>query len=233
MLEGCSFGYASVPVLTGVDLEVAPGDFVGIVGPNGAGKTTLLRGLLGLLPPSAGRVRRDGIEFGYVPQRDSLDSVFPVSVGEVVEMGCYGADAKPTGGRRALSEHVRASLELVRLEDRAGARFSSLSGGQRQRVLLARALVSRPNFLVLDEPTSGVDQPTLELLLEVLLRLNREEGLAIWLVSHQLELLRSVQRVAWVADGSVVLGAADSPEVRARVGALFGALVTEGAAWKG
>jgi len=90
-LESASFGYAGRTVVAGVDLSIDAGDFLGIVGPNGAGKTTLFRGLLGLIPPRAGRVHRDRVAIGYVPQRETLDPIFPVSVLEVVRMGAWGS----------------------------------------------------------------------------------------------------------------------------------------------
>src|SRR5688572_16393159 len=88
--KGAAFGYAETPVVAGVDLAVDAGDFVGIVGPNGAGKTTLFRGLLGLIPPMRGSVERSTRAIGYVPQRETLDPLFPVSAEEVVQMGAYG-----------------------------------------------------------------------------------------------------------------------------------------------
>ena len=203
-LSSAAFGYAQRPVVSGVDLEVGAGDFLGIVGPNGAGKTTLFRGMLGLLAPLSGRVERATRELGYVPQREGLDALFPLRVDEVVHMGAYG---RLTGLRRLHASEralARSALERVGMTEHARAAFASLSGGQRQRVLIARALMTRPSLLLLDEPTSGVDRAARRAILDLLLELNARDGLAILLVSHELTLLReAVQEVLWVAEGRV------------------------------
>ena len=221
-LEGAAFGYGPRPVLEGVDLAIEDGDFVAVLGHNGSGKTTLLRGLLGLVPPLRGRVHLEGVRYGYVPQRETLDAVFPVTVAEVVRMGTLGMHARGRGSGARLAEAVRRELERVGLEQRAGALFASLSGGQRQRALIARALVARPNLLVLDEPTSGVDAHAAERLLGLLTRLNREERLTVVLVSHQLGMTRSVERVVWVGDGHVQLGSSAEMLAPERLEELFG-----------
>ena len=224
VLRRAAFGYGGRPVLSGVDLDVAPGAFVGIVGPNGAGKTTLIRGVLGLLPPLEGTLERTTRRLGYVPQRESLDSIFPLNVEEVVHTGCYG---RLSGAMRRLprEEHELAarSLERVGLHEERRSRFNSLSGGQRQRVLIARALAMRPRVLILDEPTSGVDRPTRKLILDLLMRLNREEDLAILLVSHQLAMTReAVKQVLWVSDGRVVAGTGEDVLRPEQLDELFG-----------
>jgi len=204
-IRGASFGYGTRAVVEGVDLEVGAGAFVGVLGPNGAGKTTLLRGLLGLAPPLAGRVERRAV-FGYVPQRETLDPVYPLTVEEVVRMGAFG---RLFGWRRLDRDDRRLakeSLARVGLTERRKQRFASLSGGQRQRALIARALVARPTVLVLDEPTSGVDAPTQERMVELLTRLNDEDELAIVLVSHQGSITRVVRDVLWVEGGRTHAG---------------------------
>lgn len=210
-LTGAAFGYAKRTVVSGVDLAIEDGDFLGIVGPNGAGKTTLFRGMLGLIAPIAGKVERLTDAVGYVPQRESLDPIYPLRVDEVVKMGAFG---RLTGLRTLCAadrELARASLARVGLSDRARDPFSSLSGGQRQRVLIARALMARPKLLLLDEPTSGVDRAAQRVILELLLELRRDERMAILLVSHQLGMVRrSVQRVLWVAHGRVESGTAEA-----------------------
>ncbi len=201
-LRDAAFGYGGEPIVSGIDLRVEAGAFLGVLGPNGSGKTTLLRGLLGLLEPLRGRVDYAAVRFGYVPQRETLDPVYPLTVEEVVAMGGYGQ--LPGLKRFANPERAlaRECLERVQLLGRRGALFSNLSGGQRQRALIARALMARPNLLVLDEPTSGVDQQTQELVLDLLRGLNAKEDLGIVLVSHQAAMTRAVRDVMWIADGT-------------------------------
>jgi ABC-type Mn2+/Zn2+ transport system ATPase subunit len=224
-LEHAVFGYQGRTILAGVELVVGSGQFLGIVGPNGAGKTTLFRGALGLIAPMRGRVVRARNALGYVPQREGLDPLFPLSVEEVVHMGAYGRLA----GLRRLREPERAlahaMLGRVGLEEHARARFASLSGGQRQRVLIARALMARPRLLLLDEPTSGVDRAARRVILELLRELNAKEGLAILLVSHELTLLReAVREVLWVAGGQVERRPADELLRPENLDTLFSAL---------
>jgi len=206
-LEQASFGYGSKTVVSGVDLTVDAGDFLGIVGPNGAGKTTLFRGLLGLLPALAGRIERAPGAIGYVPQRENLDPIYPVSVSEVVHMGAYGRLRGLRGLPRADRQRAGQLLARVGLGGKAAASFASLSGGQRQRVLIARALMKDPKLLLLDEPTSGVDRGAQQRILELLHDLHQREHIAVLLVSHQVSMLRSaVDEVLWVSDGRVVRG---------------------------
>ncbi len=227
-LEGVDLGYGGEPVLRGVDLVVATGDFLGILGPNGAGKTTLFRGLLGLVPPLAGRVHRAPVPIGYVPQRESLDAIFPVTVEEVVHMGAYGRLRGLRRLGREERELARRCLQRVGLVERARQPFSALSGGQRQRALIARALMEQPRLLLLDEPTSGVDRDAEQRILDLLRELHADGGLAVLLVSHDLALVRSVvDEVLWVADGRVRRG---TPGEILRPEVLGGRLLGGGAA---
>lgn len=205
-LEGAAFGYGSNTVVAGVDLAVHAGDFIGIVGPNGAGKTTLFRGMLGLIPPLSGRVVCSTRHVGYVPQREALDAIFPLTAREVVEMGGLGPSLRRRRRARVNRERADELLGRVALGDKARSRFAALSGGQRQRALIARALMVDPALLLLDEPTRGVDRRAEVLIMNLLRELNGE-GLAVLLVSHQLGLVRdSVRRVLWVSDGRVRAG---------------------------
>jgi len=223
-LRSAAFGYGARRVVSGIDLEIAPGRFLGIVGPNGSGKTTLFRGLLGLVPPLEGSCARTGrAVIGYVPQRESLDASFPLTVREVVEMGTYqrlGRLRRPAAEDLAL---VDEWIERVGLAPQRTRPFAELSGGQRQRALLARALVTRPDVLLLDEPTSGVDRGAQEQILALLSELHRG-GLAILLVSHQLSLVRRfVEEVLVVADGRVQQGTPVELLTPERLELLFGA----------
>lgn len=163
-LDQVSFGYDGRPVLSAVSLEVAAGEFLALVGPNGGGKTTLLKLILGLITPQRGRVRVFGGppakargRMGYLPQQAYLDPGFPVSVLEVVLMGRLGPGADLGPWSRRDRQAARRALEQVEAAHLAERGFADLSGGQRQRVLIARALAARPELLLLDEPTAGVD----------------------------------------------------------------------------
>lgn len=164
----------------------------------------------------------DGAVMGYVPQREALDPVFPVTAEEVVQMGAYGRLAGWRGLRAEERELARACLERVDLLQKKDDLFSSLSGGQRQRALIARALMTGPQVLLLDEPTSGVDRPTQELVLELLTRLNDEDELAILIVSHQIAMTRTVREVLWVDEGGVRSGAAEEMLQTEQLDAFFG-----------
>ncbi|WP_156753563.1 anchored repeat-type ABC transporter ATP-binding subunit [Actinokineospora pegani] len=179
-------------VLTDVDLVVDKGEFVGLVGPNGAGKTTLLRAVMGLLRPSGGEfsvdgepLRRGRAGLGYVPQRHEFAWDFPISVQDVVMTGRTGHLGLFRGPRADDWRAVARALDRVRMGELRTRPVGELSGGQRQRVLLARALALRPSVLLLDEPFTGLDMPTQELLSDLLLEL-AGAGHAVLTTTHDL-----------------------------------------------
>jgi ABC-type Mn2+/Zn2+ transport system ATPase subunit len=213
-LHDVSLGYDGRVVLERLSFALACGECLALVGPNGAGKTTLLRGMLGLIPVLAGRIEygfdRSTDPPGYVPQRESLDPIFPLTVFEVVLMGTYARLAllRPVGRRQR--QLAADCLERVGLADLANRPFWALSGGQKQRVLIARALAVEPHILLLDEPTAGVDPGAATAIIDLIARLNHDQGLTVVLVSHHLRLVRSLVRsVLWVEDGGASKGTAE------------------------
>ena len=228
-LHDVSLGYDSRVVLERLSFAVECGECLALVGPNGAGKTTLLRGMLGLIPVLTGRIEygfdRSTDPPGYVPQRETLDPIFPLTVFEVVLMGTYARLAllRPVGRRqRQLAAHC---LERVGLADLAKRPFWVLSGGQKQRVLIARALAVEPSLLLLDEPTAGVDPGAATAIMDLIARLNHDQGLTVMLVSHHLQLVRSlVQSVLWVGDGCASKGATEVMLAPERIMNVFGPL---------
>jgi zinc transport system ATP-binding protein len=194
-LEDVGFSYNEVRVLEAINLTIEPGDFLGIIGPNGSGKTTLLRIMLGLLEPERGTIRlfghppasfRQWGRLGYVPQKATLDPALPATVDEVVAtglvptLGLFGRIGAPQ------RERIREVLGHVGMQAHATARIGALSTGQQQRVLIARALVSNPELLILDEPTGGVDPEAQTSFYALLHHLNRERDVTLILVSHDI-----------------------------------------------
>jgi len=205
-LRDVTLGYEGRPILQRVSLTIERGEFLALLGPNGAGKTTLMRGMLGLIPLLGGTITygfdRLANPPGYVPQRETLDPIFPLTAFEVVLMGTYARLPllRPVGRR----ERRRASecLDQVGLAPQGGQPFWALSGGQKQRVLIARALATDPEILLLDEPTAGVDIAAEEVILDLIAHLNRERGLTVGLVCHHLPRIRSlVHATIWVEEG--------------------------------
>jgi ABC-type Mn2+/Zn2+ transport system ATPase subunit len=206
-----TLGYGGHPVLTDVSFDIPEGDFLGLVGPNGSGKTTILRAILNTLDPIAGTVTRaPGLRFGYVPQRDQVDYGFPLKVIDVVLMGRYdriGIGRRPSASDRA---HALSALEHVGIADLAGQPLSALSGGQKQRTLIARALVGKPNVLVLDEPTTGMDLVANTQILGLVRELHDRDRLTVLMVSHALnEVANYVERIALVTEGRFRIGPID------------------------
>ena len=195
VMDNISLGYNSSAVLTDVNLAIYPGNLVGLAGPNGSGKTTLFRTMLGLLAPLSGTLVRNCplAKFGYVPQSAALDPQFPLSVLEIVEMGAYGRVKSFQIFPVHETKRALEVLEQVGMAHVKAKSFFALSGGQKQRVLIARALMVGPAIMILDEPLSGVDEESRQSITSLLVRLSREECLAVFFSSHDLEM---VQRVA-------------------------------------
>jgi ABC-type Mn2+/Zn2+ transport system ATPase subunit len=226
-LHNCAFGYGGRAIVEDVNLAVGHGDFAAILGPNGGGKTTLLRGLLGVLKPLRGAIRcaiGRSLTFGYVPQREGLDPVWPVSAIEMTLMGAYRRARWRMGLPLPRAERERAVSCLARVGADALQHklFSEMSGGQKQRVLVARALMTQPDVLVLDEPASGFDVAAQQDLLELLRDMHQKEGLTVLMVSHHFHGLQSlVNTVTWVNDGHVESGPAEAMLAPAKVQEVF------------
>jgi manganese/zinc/iron transport system ATP- binding protein len=196
-IHDMTVAYHRKPVLWDIDLAIPEGNLVGVVGPNGAGKTTLIKAVLGLVPLASGKVEIYGRPYdeqrkiiGYVPQRESVDWDFPVTVRDVVLMGTYGQ----LGWFRRPGRHERETadrcLEQVGMRDFANRQIRQLSGGQQQRVFLARALAQDARVYFMDEPFSGVDAATEAAILELLQQL-RSARKTVFVVHHDLQTVRS------------------------------------------
>ena len=185
-----AFAYEGRTVLEDVNFSIGSGEYWFIVGGNGSGKSTLIKGLLHLKTPTAGSIEfAEGLQanqIGYLPQQTAAQKDFPASVMEVVLSGLLnGHGWKPffSAADRALAKEKLALLDVADLADRS---FQDLSGGQRQRILLARALCAGRRLLLLDEPASALDPLATQELYQLIARLNREQGLTVLMVSHDL-----------------------------------------------
>ena len=212
--EGLSVGFGgAAPVLRDGDFAIHPGGSVTRVGPNGAGKTVLLRALLGMLQSRSGRVRRrPGLRIGYVPQRLHIDAALPMPVHRFLSLPA----------RRTAAAQARA-LAQVGVPGVERQQMTELSGGQFQRVLLARALLSDPDILVLDEPTQGLDQPGTAAFYRLIAELRADLGCAVLSVSHDLHVVMSASDRVLCINGHVCCqgtpaAVLDAPEYRALFG---------------
>jgi ABC-type Mn2+/Zn2+ transport system ATPase subunit len=199
------------------------GSFTAILGANGSGKSTLLKTLLGLQPPIAGKIQIAApAVFGYVPQAIEFDPLFLLTGFEVALMGVYGRVGPGHFVPANERAFVRECLRATGAEEFARQKFSELSGGQKQRVLIARALATKPDILVLDEPTAGVDAAATHALLEFISRIHAERKLTILLVTHDLPLVRKhAQQVIWLHQGKVLRGTAMELLSRERMADIF------------
>lgn len=195
-LNNVSFSYNGTDVLENINLEVKKGDYLAVIGPNGGGKTTLLKLILGLLKPQKGSItlfddlpEKAARRIGYVPQQLTIKQGFPITVLDVVLMGLTDKSRFGWGYSSLEKENAYKSLAYVDMKDFGAKRISELSGGQKQRVFLARALVSDPELLILDEPTSSIDPHGTFCFYTFLEKLSK--SITIIVVSHNLNLLAS------------------------------------------
>ncbi len=208
--EQVTLGYGRTVIQRDLSFSIEQGDYFGLVGPNGAGKTTIVRAILGVLKPLGGEIRFQTANggapvVGYVPQRDSVNLILPYTVGEVAMMGRYrnlGLLRRPGPRDRAA---VDGALEHVGMTGARDFPLKELSGGQRQRVLIARALVMKPDLLILDEPTNGMDLSSKSAILDLITHLHEEDRITIVMVSHLLDdVANTVRRIA-IVDRDVLL----------------------------
>lgn len=211
-----NLGYGRTPILAGVDFEIEPRSFVGILGHNGSGKTTLLKTLLGLIPCLKGHFHGRGSaseppRYGYVPQKERLDPIYPLSAYDVAAMGTYRRlEIFPRLRRKDGGALIERSLADCGASQLAGRPYSDLSGGQRQRVLIARALAAEPEILALDEPLAGIDITTQKALLRLLKQLKDRRQLTILMVSHRVQAEKGLfSHIIWCDEGQAVMGPAE------------------------
>ena len=188
--EHVDLGYENQDAVINVNMEVCPGDYLCIVGENGSGKSTLIKGLLGLLKPSGGKLtvaeelKTTGI--GYLPQQTAAQKDFPASVREVVLSGCLSRRGRRPFYSKTEKDIASANMEKLGITQLANQCYRELSGGQQQRVLIARALCATRELLILDEPITGLDPMAIQDFYSMIRKLNREDKVAIIMVSHDL-----------------------------------------------
>ena len=203
--QNLTVGYDGRTVLQGLNFEVNPGDYLCIVGENGSGKSTLMKTILGLQAPIGGRILTgDGLkknEIGYLPQQTQAQKDFPASVREIVLSGCQGrCGSRPFYSKeeKRLAEENIGKMGIGSLTKRC---YRELSGGQQQRVLLARALCATRKMLLLDEPVSGLDPRVTAEMYGLIERLNREEGITVIMISHDISAaLRYASHILHIGD---------------------------------
>ena len=205
-----SLGYDGHEIVHGLNFEIESGNYLCVVGENGSGKSTLMKTILGLLPPLSGKIELgDGLkrnEIGYLPQQTEVQKDFPASVWEIVLSGCQNRMGSRPFYRKEEKELALSNIRKMGIEPFVKRCYRELSGGQQQRVLLARALCATQKMLVLDEPVSGLDPVVTAEMYDLIARLNREDGITVVMISHDIAAsLRYADRILHIA-GHVFFG---------------------------
>jgi zinc/manganese transport system ATP-binding protein len=239
--HGASVKLGQRMLWSGVDLALAPGEFMAVLGPNGVGKTTLLRVALGQLPLSAGEVRvlgklagQENHRIGYLPQRRSFEAGMRIRGVDFVRLGLdghrWGVPIPGLGAfsatRRAEDARVRDVIELVGATSFAERSIGEVSGGEQQRLLIAQALVRDPALLLLDEPLNGLDLPSQAAITALISDIARTRGIAVMMVAHDVNpLMGYLDQVAYVGDGHVAVGTPDEVVTTETLSRLYGTAV--------
>lgn len=232
-VEGISVVLGRRTVLDRVSFSVAPGSFTGLIGTNGAGKTTLLQAILELLPITAGRVRvaadkrlRRNSMIGYVPQKIALEPDMPLRARDLVSLGLDGHRFGVGLPSKRRTESVDQMLDAVNATGFADSRIGNLSGGEQQRVMIAHALVSRPQLLLLDEPLANLDISSGREVVDLLARIASEQHIAVLLSAHDMNpLLPVMDRIVYLAGGRAASGTTDEVVCTETLSELYGAPV--------
>ncbi|MBI3805173.1 MAG: metal ABC transporter ATP-binding protein [Nitrospirae bacterium] len=195
-----TFAFANRVALEDIGFDLMEGEFAGVIGPNGSGKTTLLKAILGLVHPTSGTLQifdcahqelrcEHRARIGYLPQKELVDPHYPITAWETVMMGRYAAIGLLRRPSKIDREITLESLQAVGMETLREVPLGSLSGGQQQRVFIARALAQRPQILLLDEPTTGLDATSQHNLIDLIRRLHQDFGLSIVFVTHDINMI--------------------------------------------
>lgn len=227
-LENAYLGYGKTNVLSNINICIHSGEYWTVVGTNGCGKSTLLKSIMGIIQPLRGNISLSSkCKISYVPQNTQLDPLFPLTVYEVVQMGIYGQLGIIKRLRRKHHEVICAAIHSVCLQEKTHSLFRNLSGGQRQKALIARALVSKPNCLILDEPTSGIDIPSQREILHFVKKLHQVDQATVIMVTHNLSIVNKyAQNVAIIHNGHIECGTQKTMMTPQKLEQIYGCSIT-------